>query len=190
VVEAGVELVTAPGREAPFTWYVIPVTTTDKPRRRGRRSLSGAGDSPQLRVRLPDELRAALSRRAALQGVTVSELARSVLRDVAEDRPENRVQLELHKAVLGKLLGDLGPAREIAHRNVQRMRTTVRGDQAQGWLDEWEQMITDPGPRLVEVFVGGDEHSIDLRQVSPFAGVLSQPERLAAIKRARGHAPH
>jgi hypothetical protein len=139
---------------------------------------------------LPDELRAALSRRAARQGVTVSELARRVLSDVAEDRPDNRVQLELHKAVLGKLLGDPGSAREIAHRNLQRMRTTVRGEQARGWLDEWEQLITDPGPRLVEVFLGEDEHSIDLRQVSPFAGVLSQRERLAAIQRARGHAPH
>lgn len=46
---------------------------------RGRRSLSGAGESPQLRVRLPDDLHDALSRRATQQGMTVSELARRIL---------------------------------------------------------------------------------------------------------------
>jgi hypothetical protein len=33
--------------------------------------------------------------------------------------------------------------------------------------------------------VGDDERSIDLRQVSPFAGILSQDERPAAIARGR-----
>jgi hypothetical protein len=117
--------------------------------------------------------------------VTVSELARRILGDAAEQRTENRVQLELHKALLAKLVGDLGPVRGIARRNIERMRKTVRGPQAHGWLDEWEQLIHDAGPRLVDALVGEDEHSVDLRQVSPFAGVLSDPERLAAIERAR-----
>lgn len=158
-------------------------------RRRGRRSLNGVGDSPQLRVRLSDELRAALSRRAAHQGVTVSELARQILTAAADDRVENRVQLELHRTLLGKLLIGFGPAREVARRNLSRMRTSVRGAQAQRWLDEWAELIEHPDSRLVDVFLGDDEHSIDLRQVSPFAGVLTQDERLAAIERARGYAP-
>ena len=156
--------------------------------RRGRRSLSGAGDSPQLRVRLPDELREALSRRAALQGVTVSELARRVLSTAAEVRPENRVQLELHRVVLGKLLVDPDHVRELARRNIERMRSSVRGSQAQGWLDEWAELIEHPGPRLVEAFLGEDVHAVDLRQVSPFAGALTQDERLAAVERARSRA--
>jgi plasmid stability protein len=166
------------------------VTAIDHPvRRRGRQSLNGAGDSPQLRVRLPDELRAALTRRAAHEGVTVSELARQILGAAAtETRPENRVQLELHRALLGKLLGDLGPVRELARANLDRMRASVRGAQAQAWLDEWAELVDDPGPRLIDVFLGEDEHSIDMRQVSPFAGVLTQDERLAAIERARSHA--
>jgi hypothetical protein len=68
------------------------------------------------------------------------------------------------------------------------MRESVRGGQAQAWPDEWEQLIEHPGPCLVEVFLGEDEHSIDMRQVSPFAGVLTQRERHEAIERARGHA--
>jgi hypothetical protein len=173
-----------------FSWYVIHMTAIARPvRPRGRQSLNGTGDSPQLRVRLPDALRAALTRRAAHEGVTVSELARQILASAAtEARPENRVQLELHRALLGKLLGDLGLAREIAYVNLDRMRSSVRGAQAQGWLDEWAELIDDPGPRLIDVFLGEDEHSTDMRQVSPFAGVLTQQERLAAIERARSNA--
>jgi hypothetical protein len=68
------------------------------------------------------------------------------------------------------------------------MRAQVRGSQAQGWLDEWANLVDGPAPRLVEVLLGEDEHSIDLRQVSPFAGVLTQAERTAAIKAARQRA--
>lgn len=87
--------------------------------------------------------------------------------------------------MLGKLLGELGPARDTAHRNIDRMRTSVRGSQAQGWLDEWADLIDKPGPRLIDAFLGEDEHRVDLRQVSPFAGLLTQDERKAAIERAR-----
>ena len=120
--------------------------------------------------------------------MTVSELARRILASTAGDRPEVRVQLELHRTLLVKLLGDLGPAREVAERNIERMRTSVRGSQAHGWLDEWQRLLAEPGPELIDAFLGEDEHSADLRQVSPFAGLLTQKERLAAIERARRNA--
>lgn len=120
--------------------------------------------------------------------MTVSELARELLSEAVGIRPEERVQLELHRTLLAKLLGDLGEARSVAHRNIDRMRTAVRGEQAQAWLDEWAELVDHPGPALIDAFVDTDEHSIDLRQVSPFAGLLTQQERLAAIERARGHA--
>ncbi len=157
-------------------------------RRAGRPSLSGVGDSPQLRVRLPEDVREALTRRAAQSGVTVSELARRVLTGVVQDRPEVKVQLELHRVLLGKLIADHGPMLDKACHNIERMRSLVRGPQAHDWLDEWSELITHPGPSLIDVFLGEDEHSIDMRQVSPFAGALTQAERLAAIERARGHA--
>jgi hypothetical protein len=160
-----------------------------QPRRsRGRQSLSGSGDSPQLRVRMPESARAELGRRAVHNGVTVSELARELLSRAVQDRPENRVQLELHRTLLAKLLGDLGSVRPLAHRNIAKMRDVIRGPQAHGWLDEWADLIDHPSQRLIDVFLNMDEHSIDMRQVSPFAGVLSQDERLAAIARARGNA--
>ncbi len=40
-------------------------------------------------------------------------------------------------------------------------------------------------PRLIDPVLGEDGHSIDLRQVSPFASLLTQDERKTAIERAR-----
>jgi hypothetical protein len=99
-------------------------------------------------------------------------------------RREELVQFELHRALLGKLIGDFDGVRKIARRNLARSRSTVRGDQARAWLDEWSDLLDGPPERLVDLLLGTDEHSIDLRQVSPFAGVLSEEERLAAIRRA------
>lgn len=166
-------------------------TEVDPPRRlRGRRSLNGVGDSPQLRVRMPDHLRQALADRAERERTSVSDLARQLLTAAVEPqlRPENRVQIELHRALLGKLMGDLGEVRELAHRNIERLRGRAHGTQAQGWLDEWSALVDGPPARLIDVFLGEDEHSIDLRQMSPFAGVLSDTERRAAIRRARSSA--
>jgi hypothetical protein len=176
-----------------ISWYVIGVSLLEieggRPRqqvgRRGRRSLSGAGDSPQIRVRVPAHLRDLAQARADRQGTTVSEFARGALeRALRPRRREELVQFELHRALLGKLIGDFDGVRKIARRNLARSRSTVRGDQARAWLDEWSDLLDGPPERLVDVLLGADEHSIDLRQVSPFAGVLSEEERLAAIRRA------
>lgn len=104
------------------------------------------------------------------------------------------MQLELHRTLLAKLLGDLSPARELAGRNIVQMRSSVRGPPAQEWLDEWQRLLDNPGPELVDAFVGTDEHSADLRRVSPVrrpadgggthrcdrAGAITQPNRVRA----------
>jgi hypothetical protein len=157
--------------------------------RRGRHSLSGTGDSPQIRVRVPAHLRDLAEARARREHTTVSEIAREALeRALRPQRREERVQVELHRALLGKLITDVDRMRKVAHRNLAKSRSVVRGEQARGWLDEWDALVDGPPERLVEVFLGEDEHSIDLRQVSPFAGALSDKERLTAIRRAGGHA--
>jgi predicted nucleotidyltransferase len=82
-------------------WYVIGMTT--RARAPGRRSLNGAGDSPQLRVRVSDALLVALHRRAAHDGVTVSELARRVLADAAYRSDADSI--DIHHATLAGPLG-------------------------------------------------------------------------------------
>ena len=152
--------------------------------------MSGAGDSPQIRVRVPAELRSRADALATREGKSISELAREALQsrlDSPVERREVNVQLELHKALLAKLI-QVDDLRELAHRNIAKSRKVARGTQAQNWLDEWQRLIDGQAIDLVEAFVGTDEHSIDLRQVSPFAGALSDHERLAAIRKGRAHA--
>jgi hypothetical protein len=56
--------------------------------RRGRRSMSERGDSPQIRVRVPSRLRELAEDRARHENTTVSEIAREAL-EVAL-RPQRR----------------------------------------------------------------------------------------------------
>jgi hypothetical protein len=132
---------------------------------------------------------------AAHAGISVSTFAREALQErlrttaAVAQRPEELVQLELHRALLAKLVtAGLRKLRPLALANLARAREVVRGRQAKSWLDEWQDILANSPERLVEVLLGTDEHSIDLRQVSPFAGALSEDERMAAIRRARSRA--
>jgi predicted nucleotidyltransferase len=74
---------------------------TSRTEHRGRPSLNGIGSSPQLRLRLPDELLDALQGRAAIDGTTVSELARRLLTEGVSLASQTA-------AALGQLSGPLG----------------------------------------------------------------------------------
>ena len=46
-----------------------------------------------------------------------------------------------------------------------------------GYAREWEQLLEGPLPEVRKVLRADDQHARDLRQSSPFAGVLSEVER-------------
>ncbi|GLI26473.1 hypothetical protein ARHIZOSPH14_07150 [Agromyces rhizosphaerae] len=98
-------------------------------------------------------------------------------------RREDRVAYELHRAVAKRLLDDRDAVMANVPRQVGRMRERVHGG-ASRLLDEWLELAEAPLGRLVETMLGEDQHAIDLRQLSPFMGVLTEAERLAAIQRA------
>jgi transcriptional regulator with XRE-family HTH domain len=100
-------------------------------------------------------------------------------------RREERVSLELHRAVVRRLRTDSQGVREVARANLPLLRQNVRGEQAHGWLDEWERALDGSTEGLVHLCLRQDERGVDMRQVSPFAGVLSDAERIAAIRCAR-----
>ena len=99
-------------------------------------------------------------------------------------RREERVGLELHRAIAKKLIDDSAPILGLVPANVERMRSVVRGPTAHGWLDEWTSLATGSLGELIDTMLGTDQRSIDLRQNSPFAGALTQSERIEAIERA------
>ena len=101
-------------------------------------------------------------------------------------RREDRVALELHRVIAQKLLDDPDRVRAAIGPGVEKRRPRVHGALAHAWLDEWARLAS-PAElgRLVETLVGLTRDAIDMRQVSPFFGVLDETERLAAIRRAR-----
>jgi len=106
--------------------------------------------------------------------------------DPVLERREERVALELHRAVAKKLVENPDAVLGVMPANIARLRDQVRGESAQSWLNEWSELaqLGSIGG-LVDVMLGTDQRSINMRQTSPFLGVLSQSERLRAISAAK-----
>lgn len=130
-----------------------------------------------------------IRRIAEVIGVSPS-VSQRLLEKARESRPrmlrrEERVSYELHRAVAEKVTQDPQPVLSKARTNLQKMASHTRDAYADGWVAEWNTLINGGDiNRLVESMLRPDERGIDLRQMTPFAGVLSQEERLVAIHKA------
>jgi len=50
------------------------------------------------------------------------------------------------------------------------------------WLDDWTALLDLPTDQIVTAMLGRTQQGIDLRQMTPFAGVLSDAERRKALR--------
>jgi hypothetical protein len=80
--------------------------------------------------------------------------------------------LALHRALARRL--DERTVDEARHR-VNEWRRTGRIDPE--YADEWERILSWPIPRIAKFVTTDSQRARDLRQNSPFAGVLTAPER-------------
>lgn len=103
----------------------------------------------------------------------------------ALERREERVSYELHRAVAEKVLEDPLPVLAQAQDNLRKMAAKNRDTYSAGWIREWEELVRGDIAKLVDGMLRPDERGIDLRQMTPFAGVLTQDERLVAIHKAQ-----
>lgn len=95
-------------------------------------------------------------------------------------RREALRSLWLHRAVAGKFVADPPGAIALARRNVRRFREIH--PRAGVWLDAWEQIL-DAGPEsILDVLTSSMPFAIDLRQNTPFVGILSETERQAILR--------
>ncbi|USQ81510.1 helix-turn-helix domain-containing protein [Ornithinimicrobium faecis] len=95
---------------------------------------------------------------------------------------EQRKQLWLHQALLTHLLTKPDATMSLARKNIRRWSSMHRPDgKANDYLREWEKVLDDGLERTVETVLSSSLRSCELRQNSPFAGVLSQTERMAAL---------
>lgn len=97
---------------------------------------------------------------------------------------EERIAWELHRAVAEKLERGRAQVIEIGRRNLARLRHEKRHPAAESWIAEWESLLDGDSGRLIERMLGADEHAADLRRLAPFAGALTEAERLLAVRKA------
>ena len=88
--------------------------------------------------------------------------------------------LWLAYAIAGKIIQDPDKAIDLARENLAAMRLASQG-QARRWLDEWEYLLDGSIDKLLRSLVSPSPKSRELRQNSPFAGLLNQQERNQAL---------
>lgn len=129
-----------------------------------------------------------LCNRGDLPFVTVGTHRRVRRRDIEDlaDRTlkltrDQRRSLWLAYAIAGRLVADPTTALETARTNLEAMRQSARG-RTLSWLDEWERLLNGPLPAVLDAMTSRSPHGRDLRQNSPFAGVLSEAERAEVLE--------
>lgn len=94
---------------------------------------------------------------------------------------DQRRSLWLAYATAGKIATDPAKALRTARKNLATMRTATRGE-ARRWLDEWDRLLDGPLEKLLDVYTSRSLRGRELRQNSPFAGILSAAERERALQ--------
>lgn len=101
---------------------------------------------------------------------------------------EQEKSLWLHRALLGPLMIDPTGVIEQARENIQRWLPRHRCDgMAARYLAQWQEILDGGVDGVVSVLVGTDERSNELRQNSPFAGVLPDDDRRHVLSSFREH---
>lgn len=99
--------------------------------------------------------------------------------------------LWLSHSVAARLVEDPAKVLEHASRNLERMLNTSARGSAKVWLLQWSQLLEGPVEDVLEALTSRSPRSRELRQNSPFAGVLTEEQRQAALRgfAAAVHAP-
>ena len=124
---------------------------------------------------------------------TVGKHRRVLRRDVEAIRTrtdrlsrDERRSLWLAYAVAGRIVSDPQRATAQARLQLDRMQETARG-QAREWLAEWRRLLDGPVDELVSSLTDRSLRGRELRQNSPFAGLLTPEERSRVISNWRHH---
>lgn len=115
-------------------------------------------------------------KRAPVHRRVPREAVEAMRRRRALTREELR-SLWLNRVVAARVAED--PHRVLAHarRNLERLDQVHQGTTVTSWLRRWRKVI-DAGPEAVmEMLTAKSPEGAELRQNSPFAGVLSADER-------------
>ncbi|MBB5831915.1 hypothetical protein [Brachybacterium aquaticum] len=101
---------------------------------------------------------------------------------------ERQKSLWLHRAVLERLRSDPESILGRARANLEAWHGVHRpGGMAERYLAQWREIIDGSIDGVVDVLVGTDPRSCELRKTTPFAGVLTDEERRQVLAAFREH---
>jgi len=99
--------------------------------------------------------------------------------------PEIRT-LALHRAVAFKIETNPIEMIAIARRNLTLMRESDQYGRSSFYFDTWQALLDGPLSDLLRVMVSTDAAAKELRQASPFSGILSDDERFEVLMATDG----
>lgn len=121
---------------------------------------------------------------------TVSMLARLLeasasTRPVGQSTREDAVSLALGRLTASAVLRD--PTQHVG-RARSRVAAIVEGQSSSRgqrlWATEWQGLLVGPLEGVVAALIDPSERGYELRQNTPFTGLLADEERLEAVRRA------
>ena len=118
-----------------------------------------------------------VSRRQAAQSLRLQEFSHGRDRRLTDHGRARARSLAYHRAVAERLRE---PMRAEARHVLSRWREEGRIDDR--YADRWQDLLDQPLPQLKQALVDESPDSDDLRQNSPFAGLLSEPERQRILR--------
>jgi excisionase family DNA binding protein len=89
--------------------------------------------------------------------------------------------LWLHRAVAGRLVTDPDAVLAKAMANLGRLRQVHPDGMTAVWLDRWRVILDGQIEGVIEALTSVEPYAIELRQNSPFAGVLPEEDRRAVL---------
>lgn len=101
---------------------------------------------------------------------------------------EQERSLWLHRALLVHLVTDPDGSLDRARDNIRRWKSEHRPDgMTAHYLSEWAKILDCGLDEVVEVLVSTTPRAVELRQNSPFAGVLPDETRVRVLKAFNDH---
>jgi excisionase family DNA binding protein len=101
---------------------------------------------------------------------------------------EEEKSLRLHQALLSQMLTEPDAVVAKARNNLDRWTGMHRPDgMTMRYLEEWKRVLDQGLDAVVDVVTSPSQQARELRQNSPFAGVLPNETRLRVLKTLKDH---
>ena len=98
---------------------------------------------------------------------------------------DQRQSLFLAYAIAGQLVTEHERTLRVARTNLKEMTSSSSRGAARVWLAEWSKLLDGPLQTLLAELTSQSPRSRELRQNTPFAGVLSDEDRSQVLATAR-----